>query len=87
MVIFDNRYGTPSRRINWHGVQYRSVPSRIPMAIARAKLGDVSVARWYHCISRCVRKAFLLDEWGDDLRLFGSVRSKTVAGWIRIAKA
>jgi putative transposase len=36
------------------------------MAIARAKLVDVSLARWYHCISRCVRKAFLLGEGDDD---------------------
>jgi hypothetical protein len=28
------------------------------MAIARSKLVDVSVARWYHCVSSCVRKAF-----------------------------
>ena len=32
------------------------------MAIARSKLVDASVARWYHCVSRCVRKAFLLGE-------------------------
>jgi hypothetical protein len=57
------------------------------MAIARAKLVDVTVARWYHCISRCVRKAFLLGEGDDDRSLFGFVRSKTVAGWIRTAKA
>jgi hypothetical protein len=57
------------------------------MVIARAKLGDVSVARWYHCVSRCVRKAFLLGGGGDDLSLFGSVRLKTVTGWIRTAKA
>jgi hypothetical protein len=57
------------------------------MAIARAKLADVSVARWYHCVSRCVRKAFVLGEGDDDLSLFGSVRSKTVAGWIPTAKA
>jgi hypothetical protein len=37
------------------------------MAIARAKLVDVSVPRWYHCVSRCVRKAFLHGE-GDDNR-------------------
>jgi hypothetical protein len=32
------------------------------MAIARAKLVDVSVARWYHCIWCRFRKAFLLRE-------------------------
>ena len=37
------------------------------MAIARSKLVDVSVARWYHRVSRCVRKAFLLGE-GDGNR-------------------
>jgi hypothetical protein len=28
------------------------------IAIARSKLIDVSVARWYHCVSRCARTAF-----------------------------
>ena len=32
------------------------------MAIARAHLVDVSITRWYHCITRCVRRAFLLGE-------------------------
>ena len=27
------------------------------MAIARSQLIDTTVARWYHCISRCVRRA------------------------------
>ena len=32
------------------------------MTMARAHLVDVSVTRWYHCLSRCVRRAFLLSE-------------------------
>jgi hypothetical protein len=36
------------------------------MAIARSQLIDTTVARWYHCISRCVRRAFLLAEGPHD---------------------
>ena len=32
------------------------------MTMARARLVDVSITRWYHCITRCVRRAFLLGE-------------------------
>ena len=32
------------------------------MTMARSHLVDVSVTRWYHCITRCVRRAFLLSE-------------------------
>ena len=32
------------------------------MTMARSHLVDVSITRWYHCITRCVRRAFLLGE-------------------------
>ena len=36
------------------------------MAIARAHLVDVALTRWYHCVTRCVRRAFLLGEGDHD---------------------
>src|SRR5579872_688126 len=36
------------------------------MTIARAQLVDPEVTRWYHCITRCVRRAFLLAEGESD---------------------
>ncbi len=32
------------------------------MTIASAYLVGPAVTRWYHCITRCVRRAFLLGE-------------------------
>ncbi len=32
------------------------------MTIARAHLLDPSITRWYHCVTRCVRRALLLAE-------------------------
>ena len=40
------------------------------MAIARARLVDLSVARWYHCITRYVRRA----------RLLGSATGRPIGG-------
>ncbi len=36
------------------------------MTMARAHLVDPAVFRWYHCITRCVRRAFLLREGSSD---------------------
>jgi hypothetical protein len=32
------------------------------MAIARSHIVDMSVTRWYHCVTRCVRRAFLIEK-------------------------
>ena len=40
------------------------------MTIARAHLVDPSVSRWYHCITRCVRRAFLLGEGASDRKVW-----------------
>jgi REP element-mobilizing transposase RayT len=37
-----------------------------PMTMARAHLVDLSITRWYHCITRCVRRALLLSEGPTD---------------------
>jgi len=42
------------------------------MAIARMRQMNASVARWYHCASRCVRRAFLLEEGATDRKAWGS---------------
>ena len=38
------------------------------MAIARCQQIDISMARWYHCMSRCVRGAFLLTNGRSSMR-------------------
>jgi|SRR5271157_3943914 len=58
------------------------------MTIARAHLVDPSVTRWYHCVTRCVRRAFLLGEGMHDrkswiehrLEEFAEIFSVAVAG-------
>jgi hypothetical protein len=39
-----------------------------PITMARAHLVDPAVTRWYHCVTRCVRRAFLLSEGPLDRR-------------------
>jgi REP element-mobilizing transposase RayT len=58
------------------------------MTMARAHLVDPAVTRWYHCITRCVRRAFLLGEspdrkdWIDQrLRELAEIFAVSMAGF------
>jgi len=55
------------------------------MTIARAHLVDPAVTRWYHCITRCVRRAFLLGEGESDRKLWIDHRLQELAGIFSIA--
>jgi REP element-mobilizing transposase RayT len=50
------------------------------MTMARAQLVDVSVTRWYHCITRCVRRAFLLAEGPENRKEWIEHRLQELAG-------
>jgi hypothetical protein len=50
-----------------------------PMMIARSQLIDPTVTRWYHCVSRCVRRAFLLGEGLDDRKKWVESRLEELA--------
>jgi hypothetical protein len=50
------------------------------MAIARAQLVDVSLTRWYHCVTRCVRRAFLLGEGDHNRKQWLQNRHEELAG-------
>jgi REP element-mobilizing transposase RayT len=49
------------------------------MTIARAHLVDPAVTRWYHCITRCVRRAFLLGEGTIDRKAWIEHRLQKLA--------
>jgi REP element-mobilizing transposase RayT len=64
------------------------------VTISRAKLINPEVTRWYHCISRCVRRAYLFGEGNEDaaglnrkawmeerLRFLNSLFAVSVAGF------
>jgi hypothetical protein len=55
------------------------------MATARARLVDVDITRWYHCVSRCVRRAFLLEEGSFDRRLWIENRLNELAQIFAVA--
>jgi REP element-mobilizing transposase RayT len=55
------------------------------MAIARRLLVDPSVTRWYHCVTRCVRRAFLLGEGPDDRKKWIEQRLQELAEIFAVA--
>ena len=55
------------------------------MATARRRLVDISVTRWYHCISRCVRQALLLGDRNGDRKDWIERRVRELADIFAIA--
>jgi hypothetical protein len=52
------------------------------MTMARAHLVDPSVTRWYHCVTRCVRRAFLLGEGPVDRKEWIERRLQELAAFV-----
>jgi putative transposase len=55
------------------------------MTMARSQLVDVSVTRWYHCITRCVRRAFLLADGPLDRKEWIELRLQELASIFSVA--
>ena len=55
------------------------------MTMARSHLVDVSVTRWYHCVTRCVRRAFLLSEGDFNRREWIELRLQELAEIFAVA--
>ena len=57
------------------------------MTIARAQLVDPAITRWYHCVTRCVRRACLLGEGADDRKLWIENRLQELAQLFAVSVA
>ena len=57
------------------------------MTIARVHLVDPSVTRWYHCVTRCVRRAFLFGEGMHDRKSWVEHRLEELAEIFSVAVA
>ena len=55
------------------------------MTMARAHLVDVSVTRWYHGVTRCVRRALLLGEAPWNRKQWIEHRLQALAGIFAVA--
>jgi hypothetical protein len=55
------------------------------MTMAREHPVDPSATRWYHCVTRCVRRAFLLSEGPINRREWTELRLKKLSEIFAIA--
>ena len=55
------------------------------MAIARRQLVDLPVTRWYHCVTRCVRRAILLGGGPPDRKKWIEQRLQELAEFFAAA--
>jgi len=53
--------------------------------MARVHLVDPAVTRWYHCITCCVRRAFLLGEGPSDRKVWIDNRLRELSGIFSVA--
>jgi hypothetical protein len=49
------------------------------MTMARNRQINASVTQWYHCVTRCVRRAFLLGEGTSDRKTWTENRIEELA--------
>ncbi len=55
------------------------------MTMARAHIVDLAVTRWYHCVTRCVRRALLLTEGPSNRKEWIEHRPKELSGIFAVA--
>jgi hypothetical protein len=55
------------------------------MTVARSQLVDVDVTRYYHCISRCVRRAHLCGEGFEHRKQWIEERLETLSGCFAVS--
>ena len=66
-------------------IQVRKRAKRWLILARHSQLIDPTITRWYHRVSRCVRRAFLLSEGPDDRRKWVENRLEELAGIFAIA--
>jgi hypothetical protein len=55
------------------------------MTIARAHLIDPSLTRWYHCVTRCERRAYVPGDQEHNCQEWIESRLEELAGYFAVA--